>query len=41
MMKLGENITSSSKKLFDSQPILNDKYLKAKLKKINTNFRGN
>ena len=44
-MKLGKKVKDSFKKEFDSEPVYNKKYLKAKMKsyngKINTNFYNN
>ena len=44
-MKFGKKVKNSLKKEFDSEPVYNEKYLKAKLKsnngKINTIFRNN
>ena len=44
-MKLGKKVKNSVKKEFDSEPVYNAKYLKAKIKsyngKINTNFHNN
>ena len=43
--KILEKVKSSLKKEFDSEPVYNEKYLKAKIKfyngKINTNFHNN
>ena len=42
---MGEKVKNSIKKEFDSKPVYNEKYLKAKIKsyngKINTNFHNN
>ena len=44
-MKLGKKVKDSFKKEFDSEPVYNKKYLKAKMKsyngKINTNLYNN
>ena len=44
-MKFGKKLKIVSKKIFDSEPIYNEKYLKSKIKsynrKINTNFHDN
>ena len=44
-MKFGKKIKSSPKKEFDSEPVYNEKYLKAKIQsyngKISTNFYNN
>ena len=44
-MKFGEMSKIVSKKYFDSEPVHNEKYLKAEIKsyngKINTNFHSN
>ena len=44
-MKFGKKIKSSPKKEFDSEPVYNEKYLKAKIQsyngKIRTNFYSN
>ena len=44
-MKFGEKVKNSIKKEFDSEPVYNKKYLKAKTKsyhrKINPNFHNN
>ena len=44
-MKFGEKVKNSIKKEFDSEPVYNEKYLKAKIKscngKINTNLHNN
>ena len=43
--EIWEKVKNSLKKEFDSEPVYNEKYLKAKIKsyngKINTNFHGN
>ena len=43
--EIWEKVKNSIKKEFDSKPVYNEKYLKAKIKsfngKINTNFRNN
>ena len=43
--KIWEKVKSSLKKEFDSEPVYNEKYLKAKIKsyngKVNTNFHNN
>ena len=43
--EIREKVKNSIKKEFDSKPVYNEKYLKAKIKpyngKINTNFRNN
>ena len=43
--EIWEKVKSSIKKKFDSEPVYNDKYLKAKIRsyngKINTNFHNN
>ena len=43
--EIWENVKNSIKKEFDSEPVYNQKYLKAKIKsyngKINTNFHNN
>ena len=45
IMKFGKRAKNSIKKEFDSEPVYNEKYLKAKIKlydgKINTNFHNN
>ena len=44
-MKLGKKSATLSKKLFESKPAYNEKYLKIKIKfynrKMNTNFHNN
>ena len=44
-MKFGKKLKNSLEKEFDSEPIYNEKYLKAKIKsyngKINTSFHDN
>ena len=44
-MKFGKKLKNSIKRKFDSEPVYNEKYLKAKIKsckeKINTNFHDN
>ena len=44
-MKFGKKIKNSPKKEFDSEPVYNEKYLKAKIQsynwKISTNFYNN
>ena len=43
--EIWEKVKNSIKKKFDSEPVYNDKYLKAKIRsyngKINTNFHNN
>ena len=45
IVKFGKKLKIVSKKFFDSKPVYNEKYLKAKIKsykeKINTNFCNN
>ena len=42
--KIWENLSNSMKKMFDSEPVCNEKYIKIKIKfyegKINTGFHG-
>ena len=44
-MEFGKKLKITSTKKFDSEPVYNEKYLKAKIKsdngKINTNFHDN